>query len=98
MSEQIHPLLGRTFCSAEEVQEGVKLYEKNVYHKFYKLEARTIVNARKRGVKRFVKPDLYYYDLTYWCIKGGKKYESKATIRKSGGYVPSNRELSPRYR
>jgi hypothetical protein len=82
-----HILRGRSFKSFEEFEAAVKEYERSSYQKFYKISTRSIASARKKGVKRLINDNLRYYEARYSCIKGGRDYQSKATQRKSGGYV-----------
>lgn len=51
-------------------------YEKRNFVQMWKREARTIDAAKKR-IDRYMKPQLHYYQLKYCCIHGGRKFKSE---------------------
>ena len=61
---------GDLFSTYVELEAKVKACERAQFVKFWKRDARTIEAARKR-LDKFLKPELKYYELKYCCIHGG---------------------------
>lgn len=66
------------FNSFKALEDVVEIFEKNTLCCFYKREAVTIKQARKRGIKRPIKDSLKYYYLRYCCCLGGRPYTANA--------------------
>jgi len=79
MAENAEIEIGNKFSSYEELESKIRLYELCTNTEFYKRDSRTILSARKRGIKREIKSELKFYQLRYSCINGGKKHNSKSS-------------------
>ena len=64
------------FNSFEEVQRWIDDYQRQNYVQLYISDSRTIAAAQKRLPKRQLKTELKYYQVTYACVHGGRKYKS----------------------
>jgi zinc finger SWIM domain-containing protein 3 len=71
--------VGDKFCSFEELQQLLLLYQKQQSVQLYVRDSHTTVAAVKRNTKKNFKTELKYSELTYRCIHGGKKYTSTST-------------------
>ena len=70
-------VVGDTFASFAELQAKVDEYQRVNFVQFWKREAKTIEAARKR-INRYLKPELKYYELKYCCIHGGQAFKGKS--------------------
>ena len=68
--------VGDLFSTFNELEAKVKAYECENFVKFWKRDARTIEAAKKR-LNKFLKPELKYYELKYCCIHGGQGFKVK---------------------
>ena len=75
-------VVGETFRSFEEVENRIKEYEKANYVQFWKRDARTVKNAQKR-LNRPLHDRIKYYEITFCCIHGGKRFTSKGEGKRS---------------
>ncbi|EFA08202.2 hypothetical protein TcasGA2_TC005829 [Tribolium castaneum] len=74
--------VGKTFNSYSELTSFVSQYELFQRQKFWKRSSRKISSTP--NIKRFINPELIYYEITYSCIHGGEKYKSRSKgLRKS---------------
>ncbi|XP_044252681.1 uncharacterized protein LOC123003763 [Tribolium madens] len=74
--------VGKTFNSYDELTLFVSQYELFQRQKFWKRSSRKISSTP--NIKRFINPELIYYEITYSCIHGGEKYKSRSKgLRKS---------------
>ena len=69
--------VGDTFASFADLQAKVDEYQRVNLVQFWKREARTIEAARKR-IDKYLKPELKYYELKYCCIHGGQAFKGKS--------------------
>lgn len=75
---------GMTFTDFEQFQSKLEITSKQKFVQLYKPLARTIEAAKKKGVKRYLKPELKYYSVQWACIHGGRRYRSRGKgIRKA---------------
>lgn len=68
------------FFSYDELEEKINEYKKSSYSLFYKRDVVTILQSRRRGVKRYIEKRLKYYYIKYCCVRGGQvkgKYKRK---------------------
>jgi len=70
--------VGDSFSSFAEVQTAVKELEDSRSLSLYIRDSRTVLAAKKKGVKRAVRQELVYYSLQYACYHGGKKFTSRS--------------------
>ena len=68
--------VGDLFSTFDELEAKVKAYECTRFVQFWKRDARTI-EAAKKCLNKFLKPDLKYYELKYCCIHGGQAFKAK---------------------
>lgn len=67
--------VGKLFPCFADVEEARELYQKTKYVQLYKRDARTVVAARSRGIKRPLSDEIKYYELRYCCIHGGLEFK-----------------------
>ena len=67
--------VGQQFRSFEDFQRHLKLYESQHFVQFWCRDSRTIQAAQKR-LNRHLSDEIKYYELTYRCIHGGKKFKA----------------------
>jgi hypothetical protein len=68
--------VGDKFGTFQELELMIAKYESANFVQVWKREARTI-NAAKKRIDRYMKPELKYYQLKFCCIHGGKKFKSE---------------------
>ena len=68
--------VGDSFSTFEDLENKVKEYEGTHFVQVWKRDARTIGAAKKR-LDKFLKPELKYYELKYYCIHGGQAFKAK---------------------
>jgi hypothetical protein len=68
-------VVGEAFLTFKELQVRIKNYEQAKYMKFWKRDSRTVEGARKR-VTRHLDEKIVYYEVTFCCINGGRKFKS----------------------
>ena len=68
--------VGQQFQSFEDLQSHIKLYESQHFVQFWCRDSRTVQAAQKR-VNRPLSEKIKYYQLTYGCIHGGKKFKAR---------------------
>ena len=68
--------VGDMFSSFDELDLKLKRFERINVMQFWKRDARTIEAAKKR-VERFLKPELKYYKIKYCYIHGGQAFKPK---------------------
>lgn len=71
--------VGDSFSSYEDFNKALSVYKKRTYNEYWRRDARTIENQRKRHPDTVVnaKEILKYYYLVVACVKGGRKFQSK---------------------
>ena len=74
--------VGDIFPAFEQLEAKIKSYEEQNYVKFWKRDCRTIEAARKR-VNRSLSDNIKYYEVTYCCIHGGKKFKARGEGKRS---------------
>lgn len=74
--------VGDSFKSFEEVESKLKEYEKVNCVQYWKRDARTVEAAQKR-INRPLSQCMKYYEVTFCCIHGGKKFTSKGEGKRS---------------
>lgn len=67
---------GDLFSTYDELETKLKTYERQHFVQFWKRDARTVEAAKKR-LDRFIKPELKYYEIKYCCIHGGQSFKGK---------------------
>lgn len=65
--------LGDKFESFEAADARIKEATANKFLQYYKRDSRTIGSARNK-TRRYLKPELQYYQVKYTCIHGGRQY------------------------
>lgn len=68
--------VGQQFSKFKDLEQHLKLYEEQQFIKFRRRDSRTIEVAQKR-VNKPIKNQLKYYQITYCCIHGGKKFKAR---------------------
>ena len=68
--------VGQQFQSFEDLQSRIKLHESQHFVQFWCRDSRTVQAAQKR-VNRPLSEKIKYYQLTYGCIHGGKKFKAR---------------------
>ena len=74
--------VGDKFPSFKQLEAKIKTYEEKNYVKFWKRDCRTIEAARKR-MNRSLSENIKYYEVTYCCIHGGKKFKGRGEGKRS---------------
>ncbi|XP_064479382.1 uncharacterized protein LOC135392605 [Ornithodoros turicata] len=80
--------VGALFPSYQAFAAALAEYQKKNFVHFFMKSTRTIVGARKKGIKRFVKDELQFYEITCSCVHGGRIHKSK-----SAGIRPQQKTL-----
>ena len=75
-SDEVTFCVGDLFSTFQELDAKVRAYEKAHFAQFWKRDARTIEAAKKR-LDKFLKPELKYYEIKLCCIHGGQSFKSK---------------------
>ena len=60
----------------EDLEQHLKFYEEQQFVKFWRTDSRTIKAAQKRLNNPF-RDQLKYYEITYSCIHGGRKFKAR---------------------
>ena len=68
--------VGEVFTSYDDLQTKVSLFEKQTFVKLWKRDSRSVEAASKR-LNRALSDKLKYYEVTFCCIHGGKKFKAK---------------------
>ena len=68
--------LNEVFNSFDELDKKIKEYEVKKAVQLWRRDSRTIETASKR-VNRYLDKRIKYYELTYSCIHGGRKFVAK---------------------
>ena len=68
--------VGERFQSPGELEEKLRKYELTTYTKFWKNDCRTVEAARRR-INRPLTDCIAYYEVTYSCIHGGRKFKAR---------------------
>ena len=76
-SDEVSFCVGDLFFTFQELDNKLKAYEKAHFVQFWKRDARTIEAAKKR-LNKFLKPELRYYEIKLCCIHGGQRFKSKS--------------------
>jgi hypothetical protein len=81
--EALPPLfVGQSFPSYDALCAFVAQYEKHHRQKFWKRSSRKISSTP--NIKRHIRRELIYYEISYSCIYGGEKFKSRSKgLRKS---------------
>ena len=66
--------VGDKFKSFDELQAKVHRYKELEFVKLWIRDSRTVTAAKKR-VTRYLYSQIKYYEITYACIHGGKKFK-----------------------
>ncbi|KAF0696681.1 PHD domain-containing protein, partial [Aphis craccivora] len=71
--------IGSEFSSFNELENSLISYEAKHFCDFTKSNSRTI-GGTKKGLKRYINPQLKYAEIDYVCVNGGEyKNQSKGT-------------------
>ena len=73
-----------SFCSFEE---KLLAHNEQISVTTYILDSKTIENARKKGLKRMLEPELKYYMIKYACVRGGKDFKRRGKGKRESRYV-----------
>jgi len=66
----------KKFESYGNLQDWNEKYQWDNFVEYYRSDFKTIAAAQKRLPTRQMKTDLKYYQLTFACIHGGRRYNS----------------------
>ena len=75
-SSQDNFYIGEGFKTFEELERKLKRYEVATSTKFWKRDSRTVSAARKR-ITRPLSDSIKYYQISFHCIHGGRKFVAK---------------------
>lgn len=81
--------VGKRFESFDSLMEYTKIYEKQVFSKFFVRDCRTLENQVRKFPNNIAKQapkELKYVHVKMCCIKGGKDFKSKNTARKTSTF------------
>ena len=67
--------VGYLFYSFAELETKLNDYKSINFVEFWKRDIRTIMAANKR-LKKELKPELKYYEIKYYCIRGGQSFKA----------------------
>ena len=81
-AEDVTFQLGELFKTFEELECKLKLYENATLTKFWMRDCRTVNAARKRTT-RPLSDFIKYYQVSYRCIHGGRKFVPKGEGKRS---------------
>lgn len=68
--------VGLRFTTYEELSEKINEYEKANMVKLWKRDSRTVESVKKR-LDRPLCPNIKFYNITYSCIHGGRKFKAR---------------------
>jgi len=74
--------IGERFKSFQELENEVKRFEVATSTKFWIRDSRTIESARKR-TSRQLSDSLKYYQVSFRCIHGGRKFQARGGGKRS---------------
>ena len=74
--------VGKIFKSFADLQERLSAYESSTYTKLWRRDSRSVETARKR-INRSLSEAITYYEVTYGCIHGGKKFTARGEGKRS---------------
>ena len=80
--EEVTFSVNDVFNSFEELDKKIKQYEGKKVVQLWKRNSRTIEAARKR-IDRHLDKRIKYYELTYSCVHGGRKFRPKGEGRRA---------------
>ena len=72
-------VVGEKFSSYEKLEEKKQLFQENNFIQLWTRDARTIKNAKSRGVKRSLNEQLVYYSIKLACVHGGKDFKCRSS-------------------
>ena len=75
-SEEPFFSVNKVFNSFDELKEKINEYQKKKAVQLWTRDSRTIKAAHKR-VNRYLDKRIRYYELTYGCLHGGRKFQAK---------------------
>ncbi|CAH0563309.1 unnamed protein product [Brassicogethes aeneus] len=75
-NDELKLTIGKSFISYEELCKFMRDYGAKTKQAFWKRSSRKI--EASQGIKRVIKVELIYYEITYACIRGGQKFSSKS--------------------
>ena len=78
--------VGKRFNSFADLQERLSVYESSTYTELWRRDSRSVEAARKR-INRPFSDAIIYYEMTYSCIHGGKKFAARGEGKRSTSYV-----------
>ena len=74
--------VGEEFRSYDLLERKTTSYEDQHFVKLWKRDCRTVDAARRR-VNKALNDSLKYYEVTFCCIHGGKKFKSRGEGKRS---------------
>ena len=80
--ERISFCVRERFKSFQQLEEKIQQYEQQHFVKFWKRDCRTVQAAQKR-VNRPLSEHIKYYEVTFCCIHGGKKFKARGEGKRS---------------
>ena len=81
-SEPLSFSVGEEFRSYDLLERKITDYENQNFVKFWKRDCRTVDAARRR-VNKALNDSLKYYEVTFCCIHGGKKFKARGEGKRS---------------
>ena len=80
--ERISFCIGERFKSYQQLEIQTQQYEQQHFVKLWKRDCRTIQTAQ-RCVNRALSEHIKYYEVTFCCIHGGKKFKARGEGKRS---------------
>ena len=74
--------VGQEFRTFEDLDAHIKKYESEHYVQLWRRDSRTVEAARKR-MNRPLSDEIKYYEVTYLCIHGGKKFKARGEEKRA---------------
>lgn len=70
-------VVGDCFESFAKLEARVERFKNSHFVMFWKRDTRTIEATGKRGMNKFIKPELKYHEIKYCWIHGGQRFKSQ---------------------
>ena len=85
MAHNIH--IGQKFEDFRAFESALERYQNVESVQFYKRDSRTVEKAQPRITNKKLNARLKYYEITYSCIHGGKRFKSRGAGLREQGYL-----------
>ena len=89
--------IGDRFNTFEELECKLKLYENATSTKFWMRDCRTVNAAARKRTTRPLSDFIKYYQVSYRCIHGGRKFVPKRDRRKALNIVSNDLMVGGNY-